>query len=156
MIPGTACSVMGEMSAYVIHIAWVISMGTGFNIAPRGGGGICWWAWGPWSFRNDSISELQRQLAHSRPWCMTCCAILLQPCFGNFLFSSKVSQEFMAYVNVALRVNCVFEESRPNNPTVRHSTAQHTTLQSWQGGVSWVACEFSSTICKYSESSHNL
>jgi hypothetical protein len=60
----------------------------------------------------------QRQLTRNHPCCMTWCAVLLEPCFGSFLFSN-LSDQFMDYMVVALRVNGVLGENGAKNPKAR-------------------------------------
>jgi hypothetical protein len=55
------------------------------------------------------------QLMLNRPCCMTWCAVLLEPCCGSFLFS-YLSEEFMDYIVVTLRVKGVLGA---NNPKAR-------------------------------------
>jgi hypothetical protein len=66
---------------------------------------------------------------HSRSCCMTCCAVLFEPWFGNFLLSMAF-QEFVDCVDVALRVNCIVKEIGPTflrQDTV-HSQCSHSRL----------------------------
>jgi hypothetical protein len=56
---------------------------------------------------SDSISSQHGYLARSRPCCVMCCGVFWEPFWGTFLFS-KVLENLMDYVIVALRVNVIF------------------------------------------------